>query len=210
MGDWLSNTEIEGIMQGMNQLQEKHLLNACMCEDDFLCAIQCSCQTFAHRLLQSSYVPFQGVFPADLLPAHSPESKTLIVNSDRSHQPGRHWLAFYQNADQRVCEFFDSYGLTPSHYPHVTEWLSTTPYPLNYRRPLRIQGPKAYCGAYCIYFLNQRPFNTSMEKTLTFFRTLDAYEKDQELIQTYLSFNDKIVYSYLYSTLSHVLKSIKK
>ena len=66
-----------------------------------------------------------------------------------------------------------------------------------------IQGPHAYCGAYGFYFLCERPYACSFYATLYdnpryVFTSLDARTTDTELIQCYLSLNDRFVFDYLY------------
>lgn len=54
---------------------------------------------------------FLGVFSADNLPKQ-PVIGGLIVNTDKSDQPGSHWVAFYAT-NKRECEYFDPFGNPP-------------------------------------------------------------------------------------------------
>lgn len=55
-----------------------------------------------------------GVFSADQLPHMQLGSETgLITNTDPTHLPGRHWVAFYLN-QQKELECFDSFGNSPA------------------------------------------------------------------------------------------------
>lgn len=57
-----------------------------------------------------------GVFSADQLPHMQLGSETgLITNTDPTHLPGRHWVAFYLN-QQKELECFDSFGNSPAVY----------------------------------------------------------------------------------------------
>ena len=40
----------------------------------------------------------------------------FVLNSDPSHLPGSHWLAFYQESATLPLEMFDSFGFLPSFY----------------------------------------------------------------------------------------------
>ncbi|GBN24007.1 hypothetical protein AVEN_153274-1 [Araneus ventricosus] len=42
------------------------------------------------------------------------EKSAIVLNADKSSEPGSHWLAFYQEADK--VEFLDSYGNPPESY----------------------------------------------------------------------------------------------
>ncbi|GBN88411.1 hypothetical protein AVEN_170569-1 [Araneus ventricosus] len=56
---------------------------------------------------------FRGVFSSDTIPMLK-EKSAIVVNADKSSEPGSHWLAFYQEADD--IDFFDSYGNPPEFY----------------------------------------------------------------------------------------------
>ena len=96
---------------------------------------------------------FLGVFPADRLPTVFSRPAGLIVNSDRSREPGTHWLAMYFGDDEQD-EFFDSYGQLPPAYQ--ASW--TARLRPGYRHNTRtLQGPRTtVCGHYCYYYLAQR------------------------------------------------------
>ena len=52
-----------------------------------------------------------GVYPADRLPSRLIKRPSLvIINTDTSYRPGKHWLAVYLRGDGRYAEFFDPYG----------------------------------------------------------------------------------------------------
>jgi len=48
---------------------------------------------------------FVGVFSADTLPS---EHYLLVVNTDDSHKPGRHWVCMW--VSDGSGEYFDSFG----------------------------------------------------------------------------------------------------
>ena len=67
------------------------------------------------RLINPNLCNFLGVFSGDLIPNMTFVNRypaAYVVNSDTSESPGEHWLAFYYY-DKDICEFFDSYGLSP-------------------------------------------------------------------------------------------------
>ena len=58
---------------------------------------------------------FCGVFASDKLPqAIETYLCGFVANTDPSHEPGTHWVAFYFASKEG--EFFDSYGYPPNHY----------------------------------------------------------------------------------------------
>ena len=194
---WLSNHALNAALTGMSEL---HRLRRC-CRD---CpSTVCQDGTCLNVLMQDQDT-WGGVYAADKLPTPQQScSVSYIVNSAPASSNGEHWLAIRLLPDR--VEFFDSYGQSPWHYPLIHAWLKKAMkgrHRLLYYR-LRIQGPHAYCGAYCFYFLCERPYARSFYATLYdnpryVFTSLDARTTDAELIQSYLSLNDRFVFDYLY------------
>ena len=93
---------------------------------------------------------FMGVYPSDRLPRNIPKNKTvaLIANTDPTHKPGQHWVAFFFS--KSTVYFFDSYGRSPAKSPFHRL--------MKYRRhqkvfSRRLQGDGRTCGYYCLYFI---------------------------------------------------------
>lgn len=94
---------------------------------------------------------FGGVFASDELPEYiQPGKRLYVANTDRAHQPGQHWVAFYFDSDGGCC-YFDSYG----HYPLLDCFIAfmernSKHWRFNYKR---IQHAKStLCGHYCVFF----------------------------------------------------------
>ena len=106
-----------------------------------------------------------GICAADQLPVKEYPG-AYIVNTDESHQPGQHWVAFY--TANEVTECFDSFGQNPGKYSKkIEEWLSD-----NYRivQNDTIQSSDStVCGQYCMYFVLLRAYGFSMEDVLSSF-----------------------------------------
>ena len=182
-------------------MSELHRLRRCCEKSDF-----CQDAGCLNILMKDQQDSWGGVFAADELPSPpSSENSCYIVNSAPASSKGEHWLAvrFLPNE----VEFFDSYGQQPWDYPLLLAWLQEVMKTSHRHRLLyyrqRIQGPHAYCGAYCFYFLCERPFARSFYATLFdnprfVFTSLDAHTEDSDLIQRYLSLNDSMVFDYLY------------
>lgn len=189
---WLSNHSLNAILTGASAL---HRLRR-RCHDDDLCQ-DAAC---LNSLLRDQDA-WGGVYAADTLPPSPPSQSCYIVNSAPASSRGEHWLAV--RVLPNCVEFFDSYGQPPWCYPLIYAWLQG----LRKARILylrqRIQGPRAYCGAYCFYLLSERPFSRSLYATLFdhpryVFTSLDASTEDPALIQRFLSPNDTMVFDYLY------------
>lgn len=179
------------MLTGMSEL---HRLRR-RCHDDDFCQDPICLNALMHD--QNAW---GGVYAVDKLPHEPPPNTNYIVNSAPATSKGEHWLAVRVLPDS--VEVFDSYGQPPWYYPLLYAWLQD----LRKARILylrrRIQGPLAYCGAYCFYYLSERPFSPSLYATLFdnprfVFTCLDSNAAD-DLVQRYLSHNDSMVFDYLF------------
>ena len=206
---WLSDSELHMLFNGMQHVKNKHVLRCAFndCGRDsmkFASSFDCLIPTCMSVLLPT----FGGVFPSDQLPQHQTQPVTYIFNSDPSHQPGEHWMAYSQ--EDGCCDFYDSYGMPPDRYPAIHSWLTQAPFKVNHMTR-RIQGPSAVCGAYCFYFLKERPWHSSMEYLIfqnpTFpFQSIAWNDQMSDLqLKTYLGLNDAYVFAYLYEYVQQIL-----
>lgn len=94
---------------------------------------------------------FRGIFAADILPKRIKDLPCgFIANTDPSHKPGEHWVAFYIDANGNA-EYFDSYGVQPKlkHFKNFLEQNSISDYHWN---SCPLQGPfSSVCGQYCLF-----------------------------------------------------------
>ena len=99
---------------------------------------------------------FIGVYPSDKIPNfHTSESRALVINTDKSSEPGRHWIAVFIENNQHV-EFFDSFGLPPEAYgSDITTFVRRYPQVSCNKIPFQSLTSNV-CGPYCIYFLVKR------------------------------------------------------
>lgn len=97
---------------------------------------------------------FQGVYASDTIP-HLSEKSAIVVNLDKSTQPGSHWVGFFIH-ENKTLEFFDSYGNAPDFYgDQFHSFLSK--YPNLHWNSIAFQSPTSnVCGAYCIYFIYKK------------------------------------------------------
>ena len=199
---WLSNHALNAMLTGASQIHRWR--RQCDSYDDRLCQDRMCLGT-----LLASQEHWCGVHPIDKLPA-STETMSVIVNSAPSTSSGEHWLAVRLLPES--AEFFDSYGKPPWAYPQLYAWLQDAKRQRIHFLRQRLQGPQAYCGAYCYYFLSERPwcktfYETFFNNPRHIFTALDTTVTDPESIRSYLSFNDRVVFHYLYTDVRHLLSA---
>ena len=128
-----------------------------------------------HNYLNCFLKTFQ-VVPSDKL-VKSEYPLYIIVNSDPSLKPGKHWLAFYQASQESPLVFFDSYGKGYEFWsPHFKNFVGQTPIVENTRRLQSFN--TNVCGAYCLYFLYQMYKTSCLAKIYNQF-TFDTVQNDR-------------------------------
>lgn len=105
---------------------------------------------------------FDGVFPSDFLKNIKNKPKLIIVNTDPSTQPGKHWLLFFLDNDK--MEMFDSLGRSIEYYSEgirnfVSRFAKTIKFVDRRIQPLN----SSLCGHYCLYFAYCRCNGQSMD-----------------------------------------------
>ena len=94
---------------------------------------------------------FRGVFAADAVQALEPLPGACVINTEKSGQPGLHWIAIYQE-EPGVVETFDSYGKDFSSYG-----LDLFNSCRVIRQTEQLQAlTTTVCGQYCLFFLLRR------------------------------------------------------
>ena len=103
---------------------------------------------------------FIGVYPRDKLPKKVYKRQTgLIINTDKSTDPGEHWVAVAL-LNNNSGEYFDSFGLPPL-LSEIREFLENNCDNGWIYNPVTLQHPlSTSCGKYCVAYLNHR-FNNS-------------------------------------------------
>jgi hypothetical protein len=128
-------------------------------------------KTFHHDNLHANYL---GVYARDKIPLPLKRFPAcFIANTDRSGQPGQHWVAFYQASCADRLEFFDSYGLYPELYHFkVADYVHNA-------KPLQ-DTDSMVCGQYCILYLIHRSKAPKMHHVVNFLASLGKsyYERD--------------------------------
>ena len=120
----------------------------------------------ATRYAADNIVISLGVFPADCIPSLKAvkHDACFIVNTDPNGDPGKHWLAFYYDLDNRTLEYFDSFAFQLKKHKYVHSTLSIRKLeilPVNNTDNLQSFN-SSVCGFYCILYLHWRMrFNDS-------------------------------------------------
>lgn len=111
---------------------------------------------------------FHGIYALDQLKGlEEVEPRLIIVNTDPSYKPGKHWLLFHFNTDGKSVDFFDSLGKMPQDYPKeikhfLQRWCESI-----YCVPHRIQPVgSVLCGHYCLYYAYCKGLGESMDEIL--------------------------------------------
>ena len=94
---------------------------------------------------------FDGIYSRDTLKDIVKRPKFIICNTDPSHKPGKHWVAFYFYGKNYVF-FFDSLGKSISHYGReFVNFVKRYSKKMTFSKR-RVQPPKTdICGHYCLF-----------------------------------------------------------
>ena len=104
----------------------------------------------------------------------------LIVNTDPSELPGKHWVCFYL-PKKGPAEFFDSLGHSPEYYHAIFRSFLMTNGPQYLHNTKRLQDyGSPYCGEYCLDFLIQRQKGVSYKSFLK--QCGDDYTQNNSLV----------------------------
>lgn len=118
---------------------------------------------------------FLGVFPCDKLPIINALPSAIVANTDRSRQPGQHWIAMYFPVDSEPL-YFDSYGLPPQQRV-FKEYLGHHKHNNN-----QLQSPfSSTCGQYSVFFLAMVCRGISMKQIQETFDPKCLEENDVEV-----------------------------
>ena len=117
---------------------------------------------------------FLNVYAVDQLPKEK-ISRTrwlLVTNCCPANRRGEHWVAMYCENDN--LEFFDSFGMSPSMYEGVPDFIErqeTNSVIYNCQQLQSIDSDA--CGHYCIMYAIWRAQGYSLQDTMTRFNQLN-------------------------------------
>jgi len=126
-----------------------------------------------------------GVFSCDTIPKKSCRNSCFISNTQKSTQPGEHWVCFYVN-DRNVCSYFDSYGRNPSENRYFEKYLKTARSFETTER--RYQGDfSSCCGQYCVFYLALRSRDYSHSRIMACLSK--NYEENDKFVTEWVNEN---------------------
>lgn len=128
---------------------------------------------------------FCGVKPRDYFISEKVRLPgSYIVNTDKSTQPGKHWVAIYLTGEG-TAEYFDSYGLPPLQ-ADVRAKLTLCSDKIKYN-DYQLQGTTTtVCGHYCLLYCLMRARGCSFEEVLRVFRPELSTETRDHLIASFV------------------------
>jgi len=105
---------------------------------------------------------FDGVFSADTLPE---KPHLLVVNTDPSNRPGRHWICMFVEDD--YGEYFDSFGQPPT--ANFERYLNRHCRSWTFNNKQLQSVISQFCGHYCIFYCIRRSRGVDMRKIVSSF-----------------------------------------
>jgi oligoribonuclease NrnB/cAMP/cGMP phosphodiesterase (DHH superfamily) len=123
-----------------------------------------------------------GVYSAENLPQTFSKPAAFIANTDESHLPGTHWVAFYF-PKKGPAEYFDSYAQDPLTIHHLKFMHKKSKNWKNNTTVLQDLNSKV-CGQYASLYLASRMAGNSMNKFLKLF-TANAVQNDEIVKKTF-------------------------
>ena len=94
---------------------------------------------------------YLGTFALDKLPQKVRYPSCLIVNNQKSTEPGEHWVAIYFGKNKKA-EFFDSFGNSP-HTFGLEKYIQNNSLTMKFNR-IKLQSDfSLFCGYYCVLYL---------------------------------------------------------
>lgn len=128
---------------------------------------------------------FQGVFAIDKIPKLVKSKPSMyVINTDKSNQPGQHWLAVYFTSTG-CAEFFDSYGRSPSNYTEIRKFLKLNSKCMIHNTKQLQSSFTGVCGQYCCVFLLTRCKQKSMKHFIKLFNTQNRIQNDIKIKQLF-------------------------
>ena len=135
--------------------------------------------TLEYVLQDDPLLVFGGVFAYDRIPNCVTKYPCgYVFNTDRSDEPGEHWVSVYFGED-RKGEYFCPLGTEP--YGALYEFMKKNSIKTVYNKTM-IQFPlSSLCGYYCVYHLKRAARGYSITRTLNDFRYRDKRKNDAKV-----------------------------
>lgn len=132
---------------------------------------------------------FEGVFPLDKIPNKIQGKPALIVvNTDKSNQPGAHWIAIYLPPVGRA-EYFDSYGRKPIQKEIFNFFKRNNIHSIIYNKTLLQDYFSSVCGQYCCVYLLYKSKNWSLNNFVKQFDKKKSLHENDKYVKQIFSNN---------------------
>lgn len=118
---------------------------------------------------------FRGIFPIDKIPS-LPTPGYYIINLDKSHEPGSHWVSVQIKAKGKN-EFFDSYGFPPQ--CKELKQMVGKKIIIN-KKKLQFKYSTS-CGQWCLYYIYFSHLGFSIPKIFANFSGKNSYANDYHM-----------------------------
>ena len=121
--------------------------------------------TIINTVLKRNCPIYGGIYASNNLPDISTARRPLVivVNTDPSNRPGRHWICMYFNEGR--CEYFDSFGLRPTRsferymYDNCISW--------TFNRNQIQSIISRFCGHYCVWYCIMKSRDVTLNELLS-------------------------------------------
>ena len=117
-----------------------------------------------HYFTKKIYI---GTFAIDKLPKEVKYPSCLIVNNQKSTQPGEHWVAIYFGKNKNA-EFFDSFGNSPITFG-LDKFIKKNSTKMTFNKTKLQSNFSLFCGYYCVLYLIYKCKRFSLNYFLNFF-----------------------------------------
>ena len=101
------------------------------------------------RVLKKNCAIYRGIYACDQLPHVSVRPSVIVVNTDPSNRPGRHWICMFFHEDGHG-EFFDSFGLPPKLV--FERYMNKYCISWTFNKKQMQSLVSRFCGNYCIWY----------------------------------------------------------
>ena len=130
---------------------------------------------------------FGGIFPIDKIPLKILVNQYLIINTDPSYLPGKHWVVLFSPLNS-LPEFFDSMGKCPSSYSYaMVDYLIRNSGRGFVGNNVRLQKEEsASCGLFCLYYIYYRMRGYCFEEIVKRF-SRNEEQNECEVVKFYYS-----------------------
>ena len=101
------------------------------------------------KVLKKNCGIYRGIYACDQLPSITIRPSVIVVNTDPSNKPGRHWICMFFDGDSHG-EFFDSFGTPPNLV--FERYMDKQCFAWTFNNRQMQSLVSRFCGHYCIWY----------------------------------------------------------